>query len=69
MHYAVEILKNKRRELQQQMSHARRCGMTIRHAEYESMQGKVNSINDAIRLIQLEGIIYNRYAETSARTR
>jgi len=71
MHYAVEILKNKRRELQQQMSHARRCGMTIRHPEYESMQGKVNSINNAIRLIQLDGLIYNKYgnAKATARTR
>lgn len=65
MHYAIEILKIKRRDIQQQMSHARRCGMTIYHPEYESLQGRVNSINDAIRLLQLDGIIYNKYAKNT----
>ncbi len=71
MHYAIEILRKKRYELQHQMSYARRCGMEFYHPEYESMQDKVNSVNNAIRLIQLDGLIYNKYgnAKATARTR
>ncbi|HQL70154.1 MAG TPA: hypothetical protein PLA77_04955 [Bacteroidales bacterium] len=71
MHYAIEILRKKRYELQHQMSHARRCGMDISHPEYNSMQAKVNGINNAIRLIQLDGLIYNKYgnAKTTVCTR